>query len=580
VSGPAAFGALATRVAARLPADLRAVVCEPATAVFALAAAVDRRFDGEPFFASIVLDDPRATVAARFGAALGAQARSYDERRAFFDGLMRGDIAINGVALGTMSVYDANTVKTMHDFMLVAQALLVRSQAERRVLETLAGRRRAHVATFPGFDHDVPGVRRAGRGDAIVIWAPRRPAAELAVHVFALEELFVPVLLVCAGGTLDWSRASIVPAAEGAAALERAILVIDGSDDPATALALAATRLPLAASSTSGAGEYLDAVTIFDPWHWKSLLSAASTGVALRAASPRAQPDRAALAATLEAARPPAIAGDAPLVTIFVPTYNRRHLLPGCLDRLSQQRYPNFEILVVNDAGDDVSDIVAAYPRARLIDRPVNGGAFAAANTACQNARGEYVGFCTDDDILHVDHIARLVAAMRETGYAVASSNHILRFLAARGDGSFRTTGFFIQAAGDLDRTELLASNPIQIWMVHRSVVAERLPNFFDTELTVLADYDVTLAFALEHDIAHVDEVTAVGIYTDEGTQLSRAKRERIPADLEIIYARHPVPGRALVETLRAQTLRYMQTEHVAGGGFRPAIALPAEGPD
>ncbi len=577
MSATLAFGPIAERVAARLPRETRAIVCEPATAVFALSAAVDRRFDAQPFFAAIVIDDPRATLAARYGAALGAQATSYDERRAYFDGLARQDIGINGVAIGAMGVYDPNTLKTLHDFVLVAQAQLVRSHAERRVLDAQLGRRRAHVAFFPGVDGDVPARRSRERGDRIVIWAPRRQAAELAVAVFALEELFIPVDVVCAGGSLPWSRASIVPAAEAASALERAVVVIDGSDDPATARALAATGIPLAASTTSGAGEYLDAVALFDPWNWKSVLSATSTALANPAARARTVPGVDDLDATLERARPPELA-EPPLVTVYTPTYNRREQLERCLEELAQQTYPNIEFLVVNDAGVDVSDIVAKFPKARLVNREQNGGAFAASNTALQEARGEYITFCNDDDVIFADHCSRLVAAMVHSGLKIASSNHILRFNEREGD-EFRTTGYFIQAAGDLDRTELLASNPIQIWMLHRSVVADRGAQFFDTGLTVLADYEATLAFALRHDIAHVDHVTAIGVYTDAGTQLSRAKRERIPADLEIIYARYPVPGRTYTERLRAQTRAGLQQQHVDGPGFQPALRLPKPGP-
>jgi hypothetical protein len=569
-----AFGATAERAVARLPAHVPVLLGEPGTAVFALEAAADRRFDGSPFFARIVISDPRATLAARFGAALGAQARSYDERRRYFDGLMRQDIVLNGAGIGTMSVYDGNLIKTMYDFILVADALLVRSQAERRVLEVLFGRRRAYVAAFPGVDADVPPVSYAGRGDTIVIWAPHRRAEELAVHAFALEERFTRIAIVCAGGALGWSRAEIVAAAEGATELARASIIVDGSDDPGTAIALAALGRPLAASTTSGAGEYIDGVTLFDPWHWKSVLSAVSKGSAMGAPCRRALPRAAELQATLDLAAPRPVA-DPPLVSIVVPTYNRPELLRACLGRLSQQRYPNFEIVVVNDAGADVTPVVASFPRARLVNRTQNGRVQRAINTGFEHAAGDYFAVCADDDTLHRDHLQRLVAAMRETGAKVASSNHILRFRERDAAGELRTVGFFIQAEGDLDRTELLASNPIQIWMIHRSIVAERGGTVFDPDLPVLGDYEATLAIGLRHDIVHVDHVTAEGLYTDEGTQVSRAGKERIPVELEIIYGRYPVTGRTYIEGLRALTLQHMRSQHVAGGGFAPAMRLP-----
>ncbi|HBD95462.1 MAG TPA: glycosyltransferase family 2 protein, partial [Spirochaetia bacterium] len=46
------------------------------------------------------------------------------------------------------------------------------------------------------------------------------------------------------------------------------------------------------------------------------------------------------------------------IVSIIVPTYNRRNFLPINLKSLLNQTYKNIEIIVVNDYGEDVSDII------------------------------------------------------------------------------------------------------------------------------------------------------------------------------------------------------------------------------
>ena len=44
-----------------------------------------------------------------------------------------------------------------------------------------------------------------------------------------------------------------------------------------------------------------------------------------------------------------------PLVSILVPTHNRKWLLPRTLNSLIAQSYKNIEIVLVNDAGDAIS---------------------------------------------------------------------------------------------------------------------------------------------------------------------------------------------------------------------------------
>ena len=79
-----------------------------------------------------------------------------------------------------------------------------------------------------------------------------------------------------------------------------------------------------------------------------------------------------------------------PLVSIVLPTANRRERLGTALSSALAQTYGHLEVIVVDDASaSPVDDIVeaAADPRARLLRRPVNGGAAAARNTGLKEAR-------------------------------------------------------------------------------------------------------------------------------------------------------------------------------------------------
>src|SRR5687767_5658396 len=59
--------------------------------------------------------------------------------------------------------------------------------------------------------------------------------------------------------------------------------------------------------------------------------------------------------------------GRAPRVTIFIPTYNRAHWLGQSIESALAQTYPDFELIVSDNAStDETRDVVAAFDDPRL----------------------------------------------------------------------------------------------------------------------------------------------------------------------------------------------------------------------
>src|SRR5262249_28898416 len=81
-------------------------------------------------------------------------------------------------------------------------------------------------------------------------------------------------------------------------------------------------------------------------------------------------------------------------VSVIVPTFNRPDLLQRALASVLAQTYRQFEIVVVNDAGTDVENIINEMNSSGKIvyvrhDR--NRGLAASRNTAIRLARGTYI---------------------------------------------------------------------------------------------------------------------------------------------------------------------------------------------
>lgn len=98
-----------------------------------------------------------------------------------------------------------------------------------------------------------------------------------------------------------------------------------------------------------------------------------------------------------------------PLVSIVIPTYNRKAMLMEAIDSALSQRYKNIEIIVVDDGSTDGTEQVMLEKRGENASiryvRQENSGVSAARNHGARIAQGEYLSFLDSDDIYLPDCI-------------------------------------------------------------------------------------------------------------------------------------------------------------------------------
>jgi glycosyltransferase involved in cell wall biosynthesis len=106
-----------------------------------------------------------------------------------------------------------------------------------------------------------------------------------------------------------------------------------------------------------------------------------------------------------------------PLVTVIIPTFNRRQWIGACLDSVRAQTYPHVETLVIDDCSTDGTvewlRTRPEYSFARIHVQPKNGGASIARNTGIKMASGELIVFIDSDDLLAPKHIETAVGVFR-----------------------------------------------------------------------------------------------------------------------------------------------------------------------
>lgn len=86
-------------------------------------------------------------------------------------------------------------------------------------------------------------------------------------------------------------------------------------------------------------------------------------------------------------------------ISVVIPTYNRAHLLRGCLESALGQTRPADEVVLVDDGSTDDTDAVAAEYGDRIVYiRQENAGPGAARNNGAAHASGDFIAFLDSDD--------------------------------------------------------------------------------------------------------------------------------------------------------------------------------------
>ncbi len=251
----------------------------------------------------------------------------------------------------------------------------------------------------------------------------------------------------------------------------------------------------------------------------------------------------------------------APLVTVIVRTFNRPRMLTRCLDHLARQRSTDFEVVVVNDAGQDVAALVAAFPALAVVvvTSAVPAGRAGALNAGLRAARGQLVCIVDDDDVVYPEHLSSLVAASSGARRAVHSIA-----LEAREDDLGEVLTRRVVHDRDVDRRALLASNSLPILTVlfpRREAVAV---GGFDEDLPVLEDWEFWMRLSAVLPFERLPQVTCEYRLRGDRSNSTVGHRGVWVDALRAVDAAHPSDDPEVREVRRANI--------AAWDGARPAF--------
>lgn len=114
-------------------------------------------------------------------------------------------------------------------------------------------------------------------------------------------------------------------------------------------------------------------------------------------------------------------------ISVIIPIYNAGKYLSETLASLRQQRFEDFEVLMIDDGSTDDSATIArnfatSDSRFKYIHK-TNGGVSSARNLGLESAIGEWIYFCDADDYVLPTGLFRLISKAK-TGIELVACEH------------------------------------------------------------------------------------------------------------------------------------------------------------
>ncbi|MBN1277280.1 MAG: PIG-L family deacetylase [Deltaproteobacteria bacterium] len=264
-----------------------------------------------------------------------------------------------------------------------------------------------------------------------------------------------------------------------------------------------------------------------------------------------------------------------PLVSVIVRTKDRPALLANALKSILQQTYANLEIIIVNDGGEDIESMarsIAGSVPVTCIFHEHSLGRSAAANSGIRAAKGLYLNFLDDDDVLYPDHIETLVTHILARQSKVVFSSVLNAYFTGLPGSPGQPVKEELIFNFDFDADILLFQNyiPIMSVLFSRDVLAK--VDGFSEDMVLFEDWDFWIRVSRHFVFDHLDRVTAeYRFYGVNSTEVSHRQKYHYDDALASVFdrSRPLLNGKAWVRFLNEGSMGAFRSKmHGRGADF------------
>ncbi len=225
-----------------------------------------------------------------------------------------------------------------------------------------------------------------------------------------------------------------------------------------------------------------------------------------------------------------------PGVSVIIATYNRAHFLRQTIESVFQQRFENYELIVVDDGStDDTRAVIESFgPRVRYYYQP-NQGPAAARNVGVRQACASWIAFQDSDDLCVPDHLEILYGYVHDHpecalvfgngAYLDGPAHHRATIIPARKSQQLQARG------ARLD--DLFAKSIVRLQASLISKSAYTSVGGMDESLRICHDLDLFFRLFIRFPVKYIDRV--VFLYRKHEGNITLNEELRLTENIKVI---------------------------------------------
>jgi GT2 family glycosyltransferase len=238
-------------------------------------------------------------------------------------------------------------------------------------------------------------------------------------------------------------------------------------------------------------------------------------------------------------------------VSVILRTVNRPEMLKHALNSLVNQTVKNFEVIIVNDGGSDINELLKPYQaflNIVYVWHQKGKGRTAALNAGIAASKAPWICFLDDDDIFYPWFIDTMLDASKQNPEQKFLYAETMRALFDLDSSDLIPLEIKPFGRFKYSRERMLVGNaiPINTWFLSRSLYDE--VGGFDESFDTLEDYEFLLrATTSTNPIGITRTISEYRFYLSITNSMARSRDDALEA-LTRIYNRYPVDNEEMIK--------------------------------
>lgn len=210
------------------------------------------------------------------------------------------------------------------------------------------------------------------------------------------------------------------------------------------------------------------------------------------------------------------------LVSIIIPTYNRKLLLKNAIDSVLCQTYKNFEVIIIDDNSNDGTENYISLIKNKKIfyfKNDVHCYSAKCRNIGIQKAKGEFIAFLDDDDEWLPQKLEKQIPLFNNKQVGFVYSSIKLHF------DKFNFSYLTVPSVRGIVYRKLLIKNYVggTVSVVVRKKALEEFNDeiYFDSKFPAREEYDLWIRLSKKWEVDFINEPLVIAFYRINMTRIS-----------------------------------------------------------